>query len=447
MQVEDRSNEIVPQGDITPDDVTGPQDGVPSGPGAFAHPSAAIRPGLSPVQEVAMQRLIAGSSIQQAARAAQVDRRTLSRWLHNDPYFAAAYAAWQREMVASGRARVLAMTDIALDAVQNAILQGDGRVALQVAKATGALDAPKPGTTDAAWFRHRQKLRDDARQSEIRSAEFDENFNREHDPRRRVAYCEDIVDTCVKHLHDALRAEPPDARTTRLADQAKRRRDYHPMTLRLLATMDAEDAARTTEQPPLLDRPTWEEPGRESGDPELLTWRERQVLEQLRRKMLGEAVQVEEVTLAPWEVDAINETREKLLDEGFIPGADGRVVPGPRDPCGSGKPIGTRKQLESRAVPPRALPAPSPAAPPPPPPTAPADHAPAAPTATAGVDAPPASPVPQAEPAAFQGTGALSSKSVDPPPAPPRHGPPPGTAVRYDGSDDMDNEPGWVKLM
>ena len=97
------------------------------------------------------------------------------------------------------------------------------------------------------------------------------------------------------------------------------------------------------------------------------------MLEQLRRKMLGEAVQVEEVTLAAWEVDAINEAREKLLDAGFIPGDDRRVVPRPRDPCGSGRPIGTRQQLESRAVPPRALPAPPPAAPPAPPPASPPD--------------------------------------------------------------------------
>ena len=151
MQVENRSDETVPQGDITPDDVTVPQEGVPSDPGAFAHPSTAIRPGLSPVQEVAMQRLIAGSSIQQAARAAHVDRRTLSRWLHNDPYFAAAFAAWQREVVASGRARVLAMTDIALDAVQNAILQGDGRVALQV---RGCVSAYRP--RDGPIFASRQ---------------------------------------------------------------------------------------------------------------------------------------------------------------------------------------------------------------------------------------------------------------------------------------------------
>jgi hypothetical protein len=368
MQEENRSDDTVLPGDLAPDDVTGSPEGIPSDPGGFTHPPAAIRPGLTPVQEVAMQRLIAGSSIQQAARAAQIDRRTLSRWLHNDPYFASAYAAWQREMLASGRARVLAMTDIALDAVQNAILQGDGRVALQVAKATGALDAPKPGTTDPAWFHHRQKLRDDARQQAISSAEFHENLKRQ----------------------------------------------------------------------------------RESGDPERLTWRERDVLEQLERKMQGEDVQVEEVTLAPWEVNAINEAREKLLDAGFIPGPDQRVVPGPRDSCGSGRPIGSRKQLELQAVPPRALPAPSPAAPPPPPTTAadpdPAPPPPASPV-TAGPDAPPASPAPQAEPAAFQDARAVSSKSADPPPAPPRHRPPWAMAVPYDGSDEMDNEPGWVKIM
>jgi hypothetical protein len=259
-------------------------------------------PALPAVQEIALQRLAAGSSISEAAKAARVDRRTVSRWIHSDPQFAAAYNAWHHEMLASGRARLLAMTDLALDTVHSAMAQGDARVAVQVAKATGVMEIPKPGLTEPERLHRRKRLRDARWQEALAKAELDAAFNK--------------------------RARESDRETS---------------------------------------------PREPSGNPELLTWRERHVFEQLWRKMRGEAVQVEEVTLAPWEVRAINAERDRLLDAGFIPEADMRVVPGPRDPCGSGRPTGTRQQLESRAVPPRALPAPSPAAPPAPPPAPPPD--------------------------------------------------------------------------
>lgn len=333
-------------------------------------------PALPAVQEIALQRLAAGSSISEAAKAARVDRRTVSRWIHSDPQFAAAYNAWHHEMLASGRARLLAMTDLALDTVHSAIAQGDARIAVQVAKATGVMEIPKPGLTEPGRLHRRKRLRDARWQEALAKAELDAAFNkRSAESHRSPQHCEYVIDSYVKCCREALRAESPEDRARRLEEQPRYRRNYDPVTLRLLATLDAEDiaAAPAADAPP-LDPPKRQTPPREpSGNPELLTWRERHVFEQLRRKMRGEAVQVEEVTLARWEVEAINAARDKLLDDGFIPGDDMRVVPGPRDPCGSGRPTGDRKQLESRAVPPRALPAPSPAAPPAPPPPAPPD--------------------------------------------------------------------------
>ncbi|HEY2588089.1 MAG TPA: hypothetical protein VGI81_20265 [Tepidisphaeraceae bacterium] len=197
--------------------------------------------GLTPIQEIAMQRLLAGSSIAQAACAAKVDRRTVYRWLQSDPRFAAAYNAWQREMVASGRARVLAMNDLALDTVQNAMLRGDVRVAVQIAKANGALDAPNPGTTDPSYFYHRKKQRDRARRKAIEKAERDERWKQATAPERNPAHCEYMIDTYIKCRRDALRAESPENRARRLEQQPQYRRNYDPMTLRLLATLDAEE--------------------------------------------------------------------------------------------------------------------------------------------------------------------------------------------------------------
>lgn len=199
---------------------------------------------LTPGQEIALQRLAAGSSIVQAARPAQVDRRTLYRWLHSDPQFVAAYNAWQRETVASGRGRVLAMGDLALDTVQSAMLQGNARVAVQVAKANGALDAPKPGLTNPERFRRRKRLRDAKWQKALADAESSEAFNkRSRELHRSPAHCEYMIDAYIKARREALRDESPEDRARRLAEQPKYHRNYDPFTLRLLATLDAEQAS------------------------------------------------------------------------------------------------------------------------------------------------------------------------------------------------------------
>lgn len=231
---------------------------------------------LTPGQEIALQRLAAGSSIVQAARAVQVDRRTLYRWLHSDPQFVAAYNAWQRETVASGRARVLAMGDLALDTVQSAMLQGNARVAVQVAKANGALDAPKPSTADPDYFHHRKKLRDRARRKAIRDAEREERLARAGEPERHPAHCEYMIDAYLKARREALRAESPEDRARRLAEQPKYRRNYDPFTLRLLATLDAEDAGQASApvdpdaaNPPSANAPA--EPPIAGAEPENVT--------------------------------------------------------------------------------------------------------------------------------------------------------------------------------
>jgi hypothetical protein len=126
---------------------------------------------LSAAQERALQQLAAGTSIKETARVVGVGRRTVHRWLKEDANFAAAYNAWRRETVDSGRARVLAMTDLALDTVQNAMLQGNARVAVQVARAAGALDAPRPGPIDPEELRRRRELREGKRELALEAAE------------------------------------------------------------------------------------------------------------------------------------------------------------------------------------------------------------------------------------------------------------------------------------
>lgn len=205
---------------------------------------------LTTPQEQALRHLATGKSIAAAARSSGVSRRTIFRWLESDHHFAAAYNAWRKETVASGRARVLAMADVALDTVQSAIRDGNARVAVQIAKAAGVLDPSKPGTTDPSRFYLRKRLRDARVQKELASAESEEAMNkRSREFHRHPGHCEYMIDSYIKSRREALRAESPSDRARRLEEQPKYHRKYDPITLRLFATLDAEDAA----QPPARD--------------------------------------------------------------------------------------------------------------------------------------------------------------------------------------------------
>ena len=105
---------------------------------------------LSPPQRRAIEKLTAGDTVIDAAKAAGVTRSTLHRWLKDNPHFAAAYNAWQEESIAIARGRLVALTGDAVGAVATAIRAGDSRAALAILKSMGLLDRPTPGSTDPA---------------------------------------------------------------------------------------------------------------------------------------------------------------------------------------------------------------------------------------------------------------------------------------------------------
>lgn len=177
---------------------------------------------LSPAQEVAMENLATGVSISKAAQAAGVDPRTVRRWFASDPNFAAAYNAWRQELVASSRARVLAMTDLALDAVHSAIQKGDARVALQIARAGGAMDAPPPGTTDPDELRRRRKIVAGRRELRLIKAERDFRKDTGQEDKscfRDVAWLEEQIRSFLQLRGYALQDESPEARAARLSPE------------------------------------------------------------------------------------------------------------------------------------------------------------------------------------------------------------------------------------
>ncbi|HEY2584154.1 MAG TPA: hypothetical protein VGI81_00145 [Tepidisphaeraceae bacterium] len=235
-------------------------------PAETAPPVKRPRSGLSAIQELALEHLTAGVSIADTARAARVDRRTLHRWIRDDARFAAAYNAWRQEVIDSGRARVLAMANRALNTMNAAIEKGDARVAVQVAKATGAMDAPKPGSADAAMVRRQRKLDDEQHQIELEEAEakiWQYRRAKEKDEAwmRDVNSLAGLLDSLIKQFKEALDAEPPEQRE-------QRRTGYNPYsrTHRLLELLlsdhvyaKAFDRPKYAQdiQPPTDLSPTW----------------------------------------------------------------------------------------------------------------------------------------------------------------------------------------------
>jgi hypothetical protein len=88
---------------------------------------------LSAAQQKAIGAILAGKSITEAAIAAEVNRTTLHRWL-NDAHFDCVLSRSRRELREAMRARLLALGDKAIDAVEQSIAEGDANAALAVLK-------------------------------------------------------------------------------------------------------------------------------------------------------------------------------------------------------------------------------------------------------------------------------------------------------------------------
>ncbi len=137
-----------------------------------------IRPAfdqLSFDQQTALEQLVSGMSVSQAAASSDVGRSTLYRWLKSDPTFRAAYNDWHNQMRKSAQSRLLAMTETAADAIQRSMMTGDGRLAFAFLKGMGLIREYKAGSgdpekvkADLEWKDHRRKvLREKRRMSRV----------------------------------------------------------------------------------------------------------------------------------------------------------------------------------------------------------------------------------------------------------------------------------------
>src|SRR6185437_7546952 len=85
--------------------------------------------GMNTAQETALAALRSGSSFPQAAEQAGVNRATVYRWVQRDAAFRAAYNAWQHELVESAHARLLKLSERAVEVLEHALKHGDKDVA------------------------------------------------------------------------------------------------------------------------------------------------------------------------------------------------------------------------------------------------------------------------------------------------------------------------------
>lgn len=88
---------------------------------------------LTPRQEAALERLLAGERPTDVARALEIDRVTLWRW-RRVPTFRGRLDMAEQEALAAARQRLVRAAEQAADVVVNAVEQGDVRAALALLK-------------------------------------------------------------------------------------------------------------------------------------------------------------------------------------------------------------------------------------------------------------------------------------------------------------------------
>jgi AcrR family transcriptional regulator len=90
-------------------------------------------------QRVALESLVMGNSVAEAAESIGVSRGTVYYWLKNDAVFQAAYNQWYGMMEESCRSRLKMMLNKAASALEKALEAGDAKSALQLLKGMGMI--------------------------------------------------------------------------------------------------------------------------------------------------------------------------------------------------------------------------------------------------------------------------------------------------------------------
>ena len=94
---------------------------------------------LSPAQLQALEVLLSGQTITEAAKAANVNRTTVHKWQRESFVFQAAYNRSRQEIVSAMHARVLRLASRAVQIVEEAVDAGNVRAAMQIVENLGLI--------------------------------------------------------------------------------------------------------------------------------------------------------------------------------------------------------------------------------------------------------------------------------------------------------------------
>jgi hypothetical protein len=116
-------------------------------------------PELPPPQIAALDALLAGNTVTDAAAAAGIGRTTIYKWLNGDCRFQAALNRGRRELQQAVAHRVDRLAADAADCVAQAVRQGNVKAAMEILKSLKVLAPRKIGSDDEVLLeidRHEQ---------------------------------------------------------------------------------------------------------------------------------------------------------------------------------------------------------------------------------------------------------------------------------------------------
>jgi len=149
---------------------------------------------LTSLQNAAVDILLTGSTITDAAGKVGVTRRTLHRWLTDDPHFNAELNKRRNDLSRAVDDRLRAIAVAALDTVENAVTSGNVQASLAVLRGIGALDRRRslPMNDDPAALAVQAEL---LAQTIMQCGNYEKGVESETSPASPLETCEKRVES------------------------------------------------------------------------------------------------------------------------------------------------------------------------------------------------------------------------------------------------------------
>ena len=103
--------------------------------------------GLPVKQQKAIGMILGGCTMVEVARRVEVSRGTIHEWRRQEK-FIAALESWRRDVERTTRSRLLGLSGLGFKAIYKALEGGDAKVALQLFKGLGVLEARRDDDRD-----------------------------------------------------------------------------------------------------------------------------------------------------------------------------------------------------------------------------------------------------------------------------------------------------------